>query len=144
MSHFTQIDIEIRDIEALKAACDELGLTLKKNAEARGFGGNHRKGEYVIKLKGPYDIALNSRKDGIYKAETDLWEGHVENELGMKDLAEAVGNAVPLSVTMSEKIKALREWSRNRARPASGGGAGEKTKRKNGDRRKIAARRSGA
>ena len=82
MSHFTQIDIEIRDTEALRTACDELGLTLKKNAEARGFGGNHRKGEYVIKLKGPYDIALNSRKDGIYKAETDLWEGHVENELG--------------------------------------------------------------
>ena len=82
MSHFTQIDIEIRDTEALRAACDELGLTLKKNAEARGFGQTRRKGEYVIKLKGPYDIALNSRKDGSFQVETDLWADHVEDELG--------------------------------------------------------------
>jgi len=28
MSHFTDIDLEIHDIEALKAACAELGLSV--------------------------------------------------------------------------------------------------------------------
>ena len=82
MSHFTSIDVEIRDIEALKSACDELGLAVEKNAGARGFGRNRRKGEYVIRLNGPYDLALNSRKDGSFQVETDLWGGHVEKELG--------------------------------------------------------------
>jgi len=58
-------------------------------------------------------------------------------DLGMKDLSGAVESTVPLSVTMSEKIKALREWSRNRARPASSGG--EKSNKQNSGRRKIAA-----
>ena len=82
MSHFTSIDVEIRDIEALKSACKELGLAVEKNAEARGFSSNRRKGEYVIRLNGPYDLALNSRKDGSFQVETDLWGGHVEKELG--------------------------------------------------------------
>ncbi len=56
-------------------------------------------------------------------------------DLGMKNLNEAVERTVPLAVTMSEKIRALREWSRNRARPA--GGEKEKPREKAG--RRIAA-----
>ncbi len=82
MSHFTTVNVEIRDIEALKSACKELGLEVEKNVEARGFSGNRRKGEYVIRLNGPYDVALNSGGDGAFTVETDLWGGHVEKELG--------------------------------------------------------------
>ncbi len=84
MSHFTSIDIEIRDIEALREACNELKILLEKNAEARGFAGNTRRAEYVIRLRGPYDVALNPGKDGSYNAEADFWDGHVERELGPK------------------------------------------------------------
>lgn len=82
MSHFTKIDVEIRDIKALESACDELGVSLEKNAEARGWNKNRRNGDYVIRLNGPYDIALNHQPEGHYKLETDLWNGHVEKELG--------------------------------------------------------------
>ena len=37
MSHFTTIKTQIRDTEALSAACTELGLELIPNAEARGY-----------------------------------------------------------------------------------------------------------
>ena len=37
MSHFTSIQTQIKDIEALRLACQELGLTLLQNAEARGY-----------------------------------------------------------------------------------------------------------
>ena len=66
MSHFTEIKTQIKDIEALHAACQELGLTLLQNAEARGYYENKTKGDYVIQLKGPYDIALNKQPDGTY------------------------------------------------------------------------------
>ena len=82
MSHFTTIEIEIRDIEALEYTCEELGVGLEKNAEARGFGNNRRKADYVIRLNGPYDVALNKQSDGSYKVETDLWNKSVEKELG--------------------------------------------------------------
>ena len=57
MSHFTTIKTQIRDTEALQAACTELGLELVPNAEARGYHTRTTKGEYVIRLKGPYDMS---------------------------------------------------------------------------------------
>ncbi len=83
MSHFTTITTQIKDIEALRSACKEMGLTLLQNAEVRGFADNKLKGDYVIQLKGPYDIALN-REGESYGLTTDWWNGHVEQEVGQK------------------------------------------------------------
>ena len=82
MSHFTTINTQIKDTEALRAACQELGLSLLQNAEARGYYENKIKGDFVVRLKGPYDIALNPQPDGSYRMTADLWAGHVEKEVG--------------------------------------------------------------
>ena len=82
MSHFTTINTQIKDLEALRSACTELGLSLLQNANARGYVSNTTKGEFVIRLKGPYDIALNKQKDSSYGITADLWAGHVEKEVG--------------------------------------------------------------
>jgi hypothetical protein len=82
MSHFATIETQIRDIAALREACRELGMGLIANAVARGYGSNSHKGDYVIKLKGPYDIAVNQQNDGTFGLTTDWWSGHVEKEVG--------------------------------------------------------------
>jgi hypothetical protein len=82
MSHFTTIKTQIKDIEALRSACQEIGLSLLQNTEARGYYENKTKGDYVIKLRGPYDIALNNQPDGSFGLTADLWNGHVEQEVG--------------------------------------------------------------
>jgi hypothetical protein len=82
MSHFTTIKTQIKDIEALKSACKEMGLTLLQNTMARGYGSSTRKGDFVIKLAGPFDIAVNKQQDNTYGLTTDWWMGHVEKEVG--------------------------------------------------------------
>ena len=82
MSHFTTIKTQIRDLVALRAALAELGLALLENAPARGYYQNTIKGDYVIQLKGPYDIALKRQPNGAYELTADLWMGHVEAEVG--------------------------------------------------------------
>ncbi len=82
MSHFTTIKTQIKDIGALRSACHELGLSLLQNAEARGYYQNKIKGDFVVQLKGPYDVALNKQPDGSFGLTADLWEGHVEQEVG--------------------------------------------------------------
>lgn len=82
MSHFTTIRTQIRDLQALREACAELNLELLQNTDARGYGSNHQHAEFVIRLKGPYDIALNRQPDGTYGLTTDWWDGHVEKEVG--------------------------------------------------------------
>jgi hypothetical protein len=83
MSHFTTIQTQIKDIDALRDACAELGLTLAENAVARGYGSLTRRGEYVIQIpSGPYDIALSKQPDGTYELATDWWAGHTERAVG--------------------------------------------------------------
>jgi hypothetical protein len=82
MSHFTTIKTQIKDITALELACKEMGLTLLQNTEARGYYENTIKGDYVIRLRGPYDIALNKQPDGSCGFTADLWQGSVEKEVG--------------------------------------------------------------
>ena len=82
MSHFTTIKTQIKDVEAMRSAVNELGLQLIPNTEARGYISNKTKGDFVIRLKGPYDIAVNQQPDGTYGLTTDWWDGHVEKEVG--------------------------------------------------------------
>ena len=84
MSHLTTIKTQIRDLEALVCACVELGLKLVPDSTCRGYAGAVRAVPYVIKLKGPYDIAVHPspEKDGTYDLATDWWDGHVAKEVG--------------------------------------------------------------
>lgn len=82
MSHFTTIHTEIKDLEALREACRELALPIEDQAEARGYAQAKLKGDHVIRLKGPYDIAVNREGNHNYTLTTDWWQGHVEKEVG--------------------------------------------------------------
>jgi hypothetical protein len=83
MSHFVAIKTSVKDVNALRKACEELGLELLEKGTARGYASNKIKGDYVIKLKGPYDIAANLDKEtGSYGFSTDWFAGHVEKEVG--------------------------------------------------------------
>jgi hypothetical protein len=82
MSHFATVETQIRDAAALKNACMEMGLILTENTVARGYGANKQHGDLVIRLKGPYDIAVNKQAGGSFGLTTDWWGGHVETEVG--------------------------------------------------------------
>jgi hypothetical protein len=81
MSHFVTIKTQIKDLDALQATCAEMGFELVQNTEARGIGTEQR-GDYVIRLKGPCDIALKREPNGSFGLSADLWDGHVEKEVG--------------------------------------------------------------
>ena len=84
MSHLTTIQNQIRDLEALRDACSELGLGFTANTTCRGYAGVARHAPHVIRLKGPYDIAVEpaQENDGSYGLTTDWWDDHVAREVG--------------------------------------------------------------
>ena len=84
MSHFTTIKTEIKDLDALRVAAEELGLALEANATARGYAGNQLPGDFVLRLKGPYDVAIHRQPTGTYELTCDWWDGHVAREVGEK------------------------------------------------------------
>jgi hypothetical protein len=106
MSHFTTVHTEIRDLEALKEACAELGLQVDDRAEARGYASSRLKADHVIRLKGPYDIAVQ-RTGKSYSLTTDWWNGHVEKEVGAN-----FGKLVQLYATHKVMREARRKGHR--------------------------------
>ncbi len=112
MSHFTSIKTQIKDINALREACQELGLELLPNAEARGYAEARQHGEFVIRLKGPYDVALNRQTDGTYGLSTDWWDGHVETEVG-KDYGRLLQLYGVHKATLEARKKGLSVLRRN-------------------------------
>lgn len=59
-----------------------MGLELVEGGESRGYGSTRVKGEYTVKLKGSYDIAVLKQGDGTYALKTDMWGGNVAREVG--------------------------------------------------------------
>ena len=84
MSHFTTVQTQVRDLDALNDACVELGLELLADTPCRGYAAITREAHRTIKLKGPYDIAVDPspENDGSYGLTTDWWNGHVAREVG--------------------------------------------------------------
>ena len=82
MSHFATIKTQIKDIDALRSAVQEMGLSLLQKTTARGYYENNIKGDYVMRLNGPYDVAVNKQKDSTFAFTCDWWDGHVEKEVG--------------------------------------------------------------
>jgi len=91
MINFTTIETPIRDIIALVYACVGLDINLVPDAWCRGHGGSVRSAEYVIRLRGPHDIAVDPLTEGGYVLTTDLRDDHVAREVGVgcRDLLEA-------------------------------------------------------
>lgn len=83
MSHFTTVELEIKDPDAIRGACESLGLELEEDSDARGYSSNTTHGDFVIRLPGPYDVALvKNAGTGLYDVQCDLYQGHVERALG--------------------------------------------------------------
>jgi len=112
MSHFTTIHTQIRDIDALHDACVELGVPLVPDSTARGYAGAVRPAPHVIRLRGPYDIAVNPSADnsGTYGLTADWWDGHVAQEVGPNygRLLQAYGVHKTLREARSRGLRAIR------------------------------------
>lgn len=98
MSHVASIDIEIKDLAALKAACAEVGLQFKEGQTTYKWYGrwmndysgadaafkadvspkDYGKCAHAIGVPGnsqAYEIGVVQAKDGKYKLVWDFWQG---------------------------------------------------------------------
>lgn len=97
MSHFTEIKTEIRDIDALKKALSSMDLRLEHDIRCRYYSGDPVR-KNVVRLPGPYDMALEKDSNGAYNISADFYMGHVEETIGEK-------GAILLNNYSVEKLK---------------------------------------
>ena len=113
MSHFTTIQTQVRDLDALQEACTDLGVELLTGVPCRGYATAQRQCARTVRLKGPYDIAVDPSPagDGTYGLTTDWWNGHVEREVGPQygRLLQSYGVHKTLREARSRGLRATRK-----------------------------------
>jgi hypothetical protein len=72
MSHFTTIQVQIKDGDVLAQTLADLGYTVDPNAQVRGYEGSTTCADYVIRQTNGYDLGF--RKNGeFYELIADFW-----------------------------------------------------------------------
>ena len=85
MSHITVVKTIFRDVDALRSACEALGLTLGQSGAVRTYG-ERATADHVITLPGRYDIGFKLETDGSLSAVCD---GEVLSEFNTGRNADA-------------------------------------------------------
>lgn len=130
MSHVTEIDLEIRDLDALKKACEMLGLEFREGQKTYRWFGTHvgdyplPKGftkeemghcEHAIAIKNgngasngqlPYEVGVVTRRDGK-QGYTLLWDFYCGG-FGLQAKIGENGHALTDSYSAALSVQKLR------------------------------------
>lgn len=88
MSHMVKIELEINNLEALKKACQRLGLVWKQNQqEAKWFGGEPFKCDHAISIPDKtgmgYGYEIGVVKEGAkFRLEADFFDKNLQAKIG--------------------------------------------------------------
>ncbi|NEO29733.1 MAG: DUF1257 domain-containing protein [Symploca sp. SIO3C6] len=71
--YFSTIRTKMTDAEILKASLRDLGITVKTDADVRGFNGLTINCDIVAVLEGEYDIGWSRSSDGYFNMIANFW-----------------------------------------------------------------------
>lgn len=116
--HFSVLRTKMTDGEILKTTLRDLGITVKIEADVRGYNGQRVRTDIVAVLEGEYDLGWGRHSDGSFDLIGDLWgiakkynQTELINSINqkyrvIKTLAEAKHSILYSSLT--QKIKCPR------------------------------------
>ncbi|MBE9115960.1 DUF1257 domain-containing protein [Lusitaniella coriacea LEGE 07157] len=77
MSHFTTINVQIKNGDILHQTLQELGYSVESNTFVRGYQGNQTQAEYVLRQKNGYDLGFR-RQGETYELVADFWGAKID------------------------------------------------------------------
>lgn len=100
MSHFSTLRTKITDAEILKSSLSDLGVTVKSEANIRGYNGQNVRADIVAVLEGDYDIGWTRNADGSFDLIADLWG--VAKKHNQTELINSINQKYAVNKTLAE------------------------------------------
>ena len=100
MSHFSTLRTKITDAEVLKSSLADLGITVKTEANIRGYNGQNVRADIVAVLEGDYDIGWSRNTDGSFDLIADLWG--VAKKHNQTELINSINQKYAVNKTLAE------------------------------------------
>ena len=103
--HFITLRTKITDGEMLKTALRDLGITVKIEANVRGYNGEGLRTDIVAVLEGEYDLGWGLNSDGSYDLIADVWG--VSKKYNQTELINSINYKYAVIKTAAEAEKNL-------------------------------------
>lgn len=87
MSHFTTLQVQIKDAELLAETLQELGYRVEQNASLRGYLWNRTRADFVIRQKNGYDLGFRRNGDH-YELVADLWGAKIDQQAFLEPILQ--------------------------------------------------------
>jgi hypothetical protein len=86
MSHFTRIRTQLRDIETVRHALEDMGYQVEEG-EVRGFMRQRAQADVVVRMDGDYDIGFQKVGDTITLV-ADFWGLRIDREAFLQQVTQ--------------------------------------------------------
>ena len=100
MSHFSTLRTKITDAEILKSSLRDLGISVKTEADVRGYNGQRLRSDIVAVLEGEYDLGWSRNSDGSFDLIADLWG--VAKKHNQTELINSINQKYAVNKTLAE------------------------------------------
>ena len=81
MSHWFTMETSLISETAIKKAANSMGFQVRHNQKCRGYNGQIKECDLVMKLPGEYDLGFQKQADGSFTVVADFWSDHISKYL---------------------------------------------------------------
>lgn len=100
MSHFSTLRTKITEAEILTNSLRDLGISVKSEADVRGYNGQRVRADLVAVLEGDYDLGWTRNTDGSFDLIADLWG--VAKKHNQTELINSINQKYAVNKTLAE------------------------------------------
>ncbi len=101
MSHFTTIQVQIKDGELLQSALEDLGYTVECNASVRGYLWNRTRADYVIRQHNGFDLGFR-KKGESYELVSDFWGAKIDQQGFLNQVMQAYAHKTLMATARNQ------------------------------------------
>src|SRR5690606_7714101 len=79
MSHFTRVRTQLRDLDTVRRALEDLGFEVVENAPVRGYNGQQERADLVVQTGSEYNLGFRREGQNVVMV-ADFWGLRIDRE----------------------------------------------------------------
>lgn len=108
MSHFSTIQVQIKNGDILHQILQELGYAIERNTMVRGYRGDRTKAEYVIRQENGFDLGFRRRGD-CYELVADFWGAGIDQRSFVQQITQTYAHKTLMATVQAQGFQVEAE-----------------------------------
>ncbi len=88
MSHFTRVKTQLRNLNLVQQALEEMGHQVIPDSHVRGYHGDQTRADLVVHMPGKYDIGFLEQPDGDDEMVADFWGLKIDRKTFVNEVTQ--------------------------------------------------------